>query len=187
MRSICVLADSSPGCRHDYQRATAELGSLLARYGCHLVYGGEATGAMRTVFEAALEAGGSATGVLPRERAEHPQHGGLAEARLSDLRLTDDRHTRTALMTELSDAVIAVPGGLETGAAFTEICTRTHLGQHHTPAALLNTSGYFNGLVNLLDQAVHDGFLNTDTRSTITVEREPVVLLERLLPTIAAH
>lgn len=80
-------------------------------------------------------------------------------------------------MAELSDAVIAVPRDLHPAP------------RRETPHArgLLNTSGYFNGLVKLLDQAVHDGFLNTDTRTTITVGREPVVLLERLLPTIATH
>lgn len=180
MRSVCVFAGASHGKRHDYHHATAELGALLARHGCRLVYGGGAVGAMRTVFEAVTEAGGSATGVIPHELAEHPEHGELAETRLKDLRITDGMHARKALMAELSDAVIAVPGGLGTLEEFTEVCTWTQLGFQTTPAALLNTAGYFDGLGTQLDRAVEDGFLDANTRKAIIVERDPVVLMERL-------
>lgn len=187
MRSVCVFAGSSHGARADYHRATAELGTLLARRGCHLIYGGGAVGAMRTVFEAVAALGGTATGVIPRALAEHPEHGELAETRLDDLRLTDGMHARKALMAELADAVIAVPGGLGTLEEFAEACTWTQLGLQSTPAALLNTLGYFDGLVTMLDRAVEDGFLSVDTRGAVIVERDPVVLLERLAELVAAR
>lgn len=180
MRSVCVFAGSSTGARPVYAEAATQVGTLLAQRGYHLVYGGGAIGAMRTVYEAVTAAGGAATGVIPREIAEHPDYGELAEKRLDDLRLTEGLHARKALMSELSEAFLALPGGLGTLEETAEVCTWGQLGLHTKPVGLLNTDGYWDGLLAQLDRAVEDGFLDEPTRAAVIVEADPASLLGKL-------
>lgn len=180
MRSICVFAGSSHGTRPVYAEVTTALGTLLGQRGYHLVYGGGSIGAMRAVFDAVTAAGGSATGVIPRALAEHPDYGELAESRLDDLRLTDGLHARKALMAELSEAFIALPGGLGTLEETAEVATWRQLGLHTKPVGLLNAAGYWDGLLTQLDRAVDDEFLDEDNRKRLIVESDPELLLSRV-------
>lgn len=179
MDSVCVFAGSSTGYRDSYTAAAAELGTMLAKQGIHLVYGGGGIGGMCTLYEAVSAAGGSATGVIPRALAE-AHDGELAETRLDDLRIVEGMHARKALMAELADAFIATPGGLGTLEEVMEVTTWSQLGLHAKPSALLNVDGYFDQIVGWLDHAVDEGFLASAHRGRIIVSASPAELLAKL-------
>jgi uncharacterized protein (TIGR00730 family) len=137
LRRICVFSGPSPGHRPAYREAAATRGGLFAREGIGLVYGGAAVGLMATVADAARTAGGDVIGVIP-QRARGRSH------RLDDLRVVGSMHERKALMAELSDAFVALPGGIGTLEEIFEVWTWGQLGSHSKPCAFLNTQGFYN-------------------------------------------
>ncbi len=156
--------------------AAAGLGQLLAREGIGVVYGGASVGLMGIVADAALAAGGEVIGVLPDKLFERE----VAHAGLTELHTVASMHERKALMSELADAFVALPGGYGTIEEVVEAVTWTQLGIHAKPVGLLDVDGYFEHLVAFLDRAVTDGLLRPDSRSLLVCDDEPARLLERL-------
>lgn len=176
MRSICVFAGSSPGARPEYLAAVADLATSLVKRDLHVVYGGGNVGGMGALCDAVRAAGGHITGVIPRSLVKHE----VADTRLDDLRIVGSIHERKALMAELSDAFIAVPGGLGTLEEFTEVSTWTQLGLHTKPTGLLNVADYYGPLLTFLDHAVTEGFLAAEHRHNILASADPATLIEAL-------
>ena len=176
MERILVFCGSSPGRRPEYAAAATALGRLLAGRGIGLVYGGASVGLMGAVADGALGAGGEVIGVIPRRLFESE----IAHAGLSELRTVETMHERKALMAELSDAVIALPGGTGTLDELFEMFTWSQLGLHRKPIGLLDVAGYWERLLAFLDYMVDERFIRAEHRDVLLVEREPVALLERL-------
>jgi uncharacterized protein (TIGR00730 family) len=176
MRSLCVFCGSSSGARHDYTATARRLGAVLAGRHVRLVYGGARVGLMGEVADAVLGGGGEVTGVIPEAlRAREVAHTGLA-----DLRVVSSMHERKALMADLSDGFVAIPGGAGTLEEFFEVWTWAQLGIHCKPCGLLNVAGYFDGLLTFLDHAVDERFLRREHRAIVLVDDDPDRLLDRM-------
>lgn len=173
---VCVFCGSSAGRREAYADSARAMGNLLATRGIGIVYGGSALGMMGALADAALDAGGRVTGVLPRALMERE----IAHPRLTELRVVDSMHARKAVMAELAHAFIALPGGIGTLEEFFEIWTWAQLGIHARPVGVLNPGGYFDGLLMFLDTAVVEGFVRPAHRALILVDASAERLLERM-------
>ncbi len=172
---ICVFCGSSDGRLPRYREAGRELGTLLARAGIGVVYGGATIGVMGAVADGALAAGGEVIGVIPEAMtAVEIAHLG------TDLRVVDTMHDRKALMAELSDAFIALPGGIGTMEEVFEVWTWAQLGYHRKPLALLEVEGYWDPLHRFIDQMVQEGFLKAKHREMLIIEEDAKVLLQQL-------
>lgn len=176
MRRICVFCGSQVGRQPAYAAAAVSLGTLLAQRGIGLVYGGGKVGLMGVVADAALAAGGEVIGVIP-ERLMNRElgHGGV-----TDLRVVDSMHQRKAMMSDLSDAFIALPGGYGTFEEFFEVVTWMQLGIHAKPCGLLNVGGYYDNLLALLDHAAAESFIRPHHRAMVLVDDDPALLLRQL-------
>jgi uncharacterized protein (TIGR00730 family) len=174
MKSICVFAGSSSGTRPAYASAAGELGRAVAERGWRVVYGGGRVGLMGVLADAALAAGGEVIGVIPEAllRKEVGHRG------LTDLRVVQTMHQRKALMSELSDGVVALPGGLGTLEELFEILTWAQLGIHARPCGVLNAGGYYDELLRFLDQTVSEGFVRGEHRDMILAAGEAAALLD---------
>jgi hypothetical protein len=176
LTAVCVFCGSNRGASGAYEQAAREVGRLLAERGIRLVYGGASTGLMGTVADAALTAGGGVTGVMPRDFAsEEPPHGGLSE-----LRLVGGMHERKAVMAELSDAFITLPGGLGTLEEAFEAVSWTQLRLQDKPTGFLNVNGFFAPTMKQLDLMVTEGFVRREHRDGIYFDDQPDRLLRRL-------
>ncbi len=176
VESVCVFSGSSAGTRASYGEAAEELGRAIAGRGLRLVYGGAHVGLMGSVADAALGAGGTVVGVIPRSLVGRE----VAHEGLTDLRVVETMHERKALMAELADAVVALPGGLGTLDELFEALTWNQLGLQHTPCGLLDTDGYWAPLRAMLDHAVAEGFLGADHRDLVPAAARPAALLDAL-------
>ena len=176
MNRICVFCGSSPGARPAYQDAARQLGELLARRGLGLVYGGGNVGLMGVVADAALAAGGEVDGVIP----DHLQQRELGHEGVSRLHIVGSMHERKALMADLADGFIALPGGIGTLEELAEIFTWSQLGLHEKPLGLLDVDGYYRRLVGFLDHAVDEEFLHPEHRALLLSDDEPEPLLDAL-------
>ncbi len=176
MRRISVFCGSSPGARAAYGEAADELGRLLVEEGIGLVYGGGHVGLMGRLADAVLAEGGEAIGVLPEALVEKE----IGHKGLSELRVVGSMHERKALMADLSDGFVALPGGLGTVEELFEVYTWSQLGLHRKPCALLDVEGYYEGIASFLSHAVEERFLREDHRAMLMVERDPRALLDRL-------
>jgi uncharacterized protein (TIGR00730 family) len=174
MDRVCVFSGSSPGAHPDYLRAAQELGRALADQDVGLVYGGASVGLMGALADAMLDAGGEATGVIPQALVERE----IAHPGLSDLRVVGSMHERKALMAELADGFVALPGGMGTLEELFEVYTWTQLGLHSKPLGLLDVRSYFVKLVAFLDHAVEERFLTVEHREMLVVEQRAEALLE---------
>jgi uncharacterized protein (TIGR00730 family) len=172
----CVFCGSSPGARPQYTEATEDLGSLLVQNGITLVYGGASVGLMGRLAETVLSEGGEAVGVIPRALVERE----IAHLGLTELHVVDSMHERKALMADLSDAFVALPGGLGTLDELFEVYTWAQLGLHRKPCGLLNVEGYYQHLADFLDHAVGERFVRDEHRDMLIVEDDPATMLERL-------
>lgn len=176
LRRLCVFCGSKIGTDERYRAAAVELGKLLVREGIGLVYGGGSIGLMGVIADAVLAEGGEVIGVIPESLAtEELLHPGVA-----DMRVVASMHARKALMAELSDAFIAMPGGFGTFEEFFEVVTWSQLKLHHKLTGLLNVGGYYDPLVRLVDHAVQEGFIKPKHRGLLVIEERPEVLLSRL-------
>jgi uncharacterized protein (TIGR00730 family) len=176
MRRLCVFCGSSEGNDPAYLQAARALGETLARSGIGLVYGGASVGLMGVLADAALVAGGEVTGVMPRALVEKE----IAHSRLTDLRVVGSMHERKALMAELSDGFVALPGGIGTFEELFEVWTWAQLGHHTKPCALLNVRGFYDRLIAFLDKVVERGFMKDAHRSMLIMAQQPMELIERL-------
>src|SRR5579872_37579 len=176
MQRVLVFCGSSPGRRPVYVEQARALGEALAERGLGLVYGGASVGLMGAVADAALEGGGEVIGVIPARLVQAE----VAHAGLTDLRVVDTMHERKALMSELSDAVIALPGGTGTLDELFELFTWSQLGLHRMPIGLLDVADYWQPLLAFLDHAVTERFLRAEHRGTLLVETDAGTLLDRL-------
>jgi uncharacterized protein (TIGR00730 family) len=176
MRRVCVYAGSNPGNDPAYADAAQALARLLAERGIGLVYGGGKVGLMGVLADAALAAGGEVIGVMPQALVDREiGHRGLTE-----LRIVGSMHDRKALMADLSDAFVAVPGGIGTLEELIEVYTWSQLGIHAKACGVLNVRGYYDALAAFLDHAVDEGFLRPQHRAVLTVAADPDELLDRL-------
>jgi uncharacterized protein (TIGR00730 family) len=148
----------------------------MARRGIELVFGGGSVGLMATVSNAILTAGGHAIGVIPESLSAR----NMAHTGLPDLRVVDSMHARKALMAELSDAFIALPGGFGTFEEFCEAVTWTQLGLHRKRCGLLNVAGFYDPLLQLFDQALDQGFIRYDGRAIVVAATDAAALLDEL-------
>ena len=177
MRRICVFCGSSMGARPVYAEFARGLGVLLAARGIGLVYGGSKVGLMGVIADAALAAGGEVIGVMPELLVRKEiGHSGLTE-----LHLVKSMHERKAMMVDLADGFIALPGGFGTLDEFCEVLTWAQLGLHGKPCGILNTAGYFDGLLQMFDHAVEEQFLRPAHRMMVLADEDPEVLLDRLM------
>src|ERR1019366_6230261 len=154
-RRICVFCGSSPGQRDSYAAAAVDLARSLVAKDIGIVYGGGRRGLMGAVADAAMEAGGEVIGIMPRAMVDKE----YAHRGISDLRIVNSMHERKALMSELSDAFIALPGGYGTFEEFCEVLTWSQLGLHGKACGILNVEGYFDHLLTFFDHAVTEGSL----------------------------
>jgi uncharacterized protein (TIGR00730 family) len=177
MPAICVFCGSSPGRAPAYQQAAERLGRLIAQRGCTLVYGGATSGLMGTVADAALSAGGEVIGVVPTVINDME----LAHHRLTRLHQVETMHERKALMADLADAFIALPGGMGTLDELCEILTWAQLDLHRKPVGLLNVEGYWHHFMRFLDHTVAEGFLRPAHHALMASDDQPERLLARLL------
>lgn len=173
-KRICVFAGSSPGKRPEYAEAAQQLGEELCARGYDLVYGGGGVGLMGTVADSVLGNGGRVIGIIPAALAEKE----VAHQGLTELRIVASMHERKALMAELSNAFIALPGGLGTLEELFEVLTWVQLGIHTKPCGLVNVGGYFNGLLEFILHAVEERFLKPEHRSMILVDSDIKALLD---------
>lgn len=175
-RRIAVFCGSASGHDPRHVAEARRLGRALAARNLGLVYGGGSIGLMGAIADAVLDAGGDVIGVIPRTLWEREVgHRGLTE-----LHIVETMHERKAMMAELSDAFVALPGGLGTLEELFEAWTWSQLGLHRKPCAILDSGGYFDDLVTFLDKAVAAGFVDATYRAMLIVEREPAALFERL-------
>ncbi len=179
MKRVLVFCGSSPGGRPEYAQCAADLGRLAASRGIEIVYGGASVGLMGALADSALAAGGTVIGVIPTRLVEHE----IAHAHLTKLHVVETMHERKALMAELSDAVIALPGGSGTLDELFELFTWKQLGLHRKPIGLLDVLGYWQPLIAFLEHAVNERFLRVEYLDDLQVQRSAEALLDRL----AAH
>jgi uncharacterized protein (TIGR00730 family) len=176
MKRICVFCGSSAGEDPRYLDAADRFGQILAREGIELVYGGSRVGMMGRLAAATLQAGGKVVGIIPGAVMNRE----LAHQELTELRVVKSLHERKSEMAELSDAFVALPGGLGTVEAFFELLTWAQLGLHKKPCAMLDVAGYFDPLVRFLDHMTREGFMSRSHRDIVVVEQDPEALLRRL-------
>ena len=176
MPRLCVFCGSTPGRRPEYAAATRVFGRLLVERGYGMVYGGGHVGLMGVVADAVLEAGGEVIGVMPHALiAREIGHRGL-----TTMHVVDSMHERKALMADLADAFVALPGGVGTFEEMFEAITWTQLGVHAKPCGLLNVDGFFADLLRFLDHSWAEGFIKPETRAIVKASADPADLLDQL-------
>jgi uncharacterized protein (TIGR00730 family) len=171
---ICVFTGSRHGARSRYAEAARRLGLALVKRGYGLVYGGGKVGLMTVIADTTLELRGHVTGVIP----DHLVTKEVAHQGLSDLRVVRSMHERKAVMAELSDGFIAMPGGIGTLEEFFEVLSWAQLGLHNKPCGLLNVGGYYQALIDFLDHAEAEDFVQSKHRALLIVEDDPEKMLD---------
>jgi hypothetical protein len=176
MKNITVFCGSNSGFRTEYAEAARTLARHFVAQNIRLVYGGGNVGLMGIIADEVMRAGGEVVGIIPDslDKKEVGHRG------ITDLRVVGSMHERKALMAELADGFIAMPGGIGTFEEFFEILTWAQLGFHEKPCAILNIAGYYDGLLALCDNAVTEGFLRPAHRQLILEDSNPEFLLEKM-------
>lgn len=174
LRSICVYCGSSSGDNPEYMQAACVLGEEIAARDLTLVYGGGRVGLMGQVARSALQNGGRVIGVIPKALQDQE----LAFSELAELRVVNSMHERKAMMAELADGFIALPGGYGTLEELFEILTWSQLGLHVKPCGILNINHYYDRLLEFLDQSVADHFIYQPHRDLILQAGSPAALLD---------
>lgn len=175
IRRLAVFCGSNPGARAEYAEGARSLGRLLAARKIGVVYGGSSVGLMQALAETMVEENGEIIGVIPKMLVERE----VANTALDDLRIVGSMHERKAMMAELADGFVALPGGIGTLEEFFEIWTWAQLGVHEKPCGLLNLAGYYDPLLTFLDGAVGERFVRQIHRDMVIVESDPKALLDR--------
>jgi len=177
IKRVCVFCGSSPGARSEYADAAKALAKYLVSKDVAIVYGGGHVGLMGILSDTARTAGGEVIGVIPHGLVAKE----VADMQLQDLRIVDSMHERKALMAELADAFIAMPGGYGTFEEFCEILTWTQLGLQRKPSGLLNVAGYYDPLLQMFDHAMAEEFIKPIHRQMLIADMSPESLVDRLL------
>jgi uncharacterized protein (TIGR00730 family) len=175
INKICVFCGSAHGSTTVYAEMAAALGKVLAERQIELIYGGAAVGTMGVIADTVLAAGGRVTGIIPKHL-----HSEVAHDNLTEIRVVDSMHTRKAMMLEMADAIIALPGGFGTLDEIFEALSWRQLGLHRKPCGILNVNGYYDQLIAFLDHAVAAGFIRQEHRDILQVAKSPEALLEML-------
>ncbi|MHC2145944.1 LOG family protein [Pseudomonas sp. 210_17 TE3656] len=176
VRSVCVFCGASTGVNPAYREAAIALGQAIAQRGLTLVYGGGAVGLMGIVADAAMAAGGEVIGIIPQALKDaEVGHSGLTR-----LEVVDGMHARKARMAELSDAFVALPGGLGTLEELFEVWTWGQLGYHAKPLGLLDVNGFYSKLGSFLDHVVVEGFVRPQHRAMLRLADSPAELLDAM-------
>jgi hypothetical protein len=176
MKALCVFCGANFGRRPAYRLAAEQLGGLLAQRGITLVYGGGNVGLMGALADAALAGGGRVVGVIPQALAEKE----IAHTGLSEMHVVGSMHERKALMADLADAFLSLPGGFGTWDEFCEALTWSQLGLQKKACAFLNVEGYYDALLALTERAAEDGFIREEHRKLLLVDGDAEILLDRL-------
>lgn len=176
IKNVCVYSASSTKIASIYFEMAEELGHLLARKGINLINGAGSSGLMGTISNAALQAGGNVTGVIPRFMVEQGWH----HQGLTHLVETETMHERKQLMAEMSDGVIALPGGCGTLEELLEIITWKQLGIYLKPIVILNVNGYFDPLLDMLQKAIEENFMREEHRAIWQVATTAEEAVEQL-------
>ena len=176
MKRICVFCGSNQGVRSEYIEAAQALGKILVKRNLGLVYGGGNVGLMGIIADAVLAEGGEVIGVIPQSLVDRE----VAHQNLSKMHIVNSMHERKALMADLSDGFIALPGGMGTFDEFCEILTWAQLGIHQKPCGILNVENYFTPLLKMFDHAMAEGFLREAHRDLVIEATKPEILLDLL-------
>jgi len=176
LRSLAVFCGSSPGAASIYRETAGEVGRLLGERAIRLVYGGGHVGLMGVVADACLNAGGRVVGVIPQALADRE----VAHRGLTELRIVGSMHERKAVMAELSDAFLALPGGYGTWDELFEALTWSQLGIQNKTCGLLNVNGYYDSMIAMADRAVAEGFIRDSNRELLLSDTDVARLLDRL-------
>ncbi|PCI48262.1 MAG: TIGR00730 family Rossman fold protein [Alphaproteobacteria bacterium] len=179
MKKICVYCGSSPGKSPEYIEAARVLGRELVKRDITLVYGGASVGIMGEIADTVLSAGGEVVGIMPQALVDKE----ISHSGLTDLRVVGSMHERKAMMEDISDGFIALPGGMGTIEELFEVLTWSQLGYHRKPCALLNIKGYYDSITQFLNHAVEEQFVKPIHREMILIEHKP----DRLLDLMAAY
>jgi uncharacterized protein (TIGR00730 family) len=174
MKSVCVFCGSSAGARAEYTQVAAETGKEIARRGLHLIYGGGHVGLMGIVADAAIRGGGLVTGVITRSLQDRE----VAHEHLAELHVVRTMHERKAMMSVLSDAFLVLPGGIGTMEEFFEVWTWGQLGEHTKPFGLVNVAGYFDSLIQFVEQMTAEGFLREKHRQMLFIGDSSTAVLD---------
>lgn len=179
VKRVCVFCGANPGTNPAYAEAARDLGTRIANtkvdgQRLELVYGGGSVGMMGIVADAVLAAGGRAIGVIPKGLASKE----IAHQSLTEQHIVANMHERKAMMAELSDAFIAMPGGFGTFEELFEVTTWGQLGIHRKPVAVLNVAGYYDALISMMDKARDDGFIGPEYRQLLMDESDPQALID---------
>jgi uncharacterized protein (TIGR00730 family) len=177
MKRVCVFCGSSSGAQPIYQKIAFSVGRLLTEHGYGVVYGGGRVGLMGALAEGTLAAGGNLVGIIPKVLFDKE----IGNSDLKDLRIVGSMHERKALMAELSEAFITLPGGFGTFEECFEMVTWSQLGVHKKPCGVLNINGFYDPLLNMCDRAVSQGFLTEVDRKLIISDPDPESLIQRVL------
>lgn len=180
---ICIFTGSRRGVLPEYADMAKQLARELVARGYGLIYGGGKIGLMGVIADAVLDLGGHVTGVIPNSLVSKE----VAHRGLTDLRLVSSMHERKALMAELADGFIAMPGGIGTMEEFFEVLSWGQLGLHDKPCGLLNVGGYYDRLIQFIDYAVAQDFIKPKDRALLIVESEPGKLLDRFEQFLLVH
>jgi uncharacterized protein (TIGR00730 family) len=176
LQRVCVFCGSSAGTRPVYVDAARELARVLTERGTELIYGGSHLGLMGVLADTCLARGGRVTGVIPRALVEKE----IAHRGLTKLHVVESMHERKALMADLAEAFIALPGAFGTWEEFCEVLTWSQLGLHRKACALLNVNSYYDPLLAMADRAQEEGFLRDVHRKLVLTDTDPARLLDRL-------
>lgn len=183
MKSLCVFCSSSEGKDNVYSQKAAELGGVVAQKGIDLVYGGASRGIMGVLGKSALDKNGKVYGVMPNFsiEIEKPLHG------LTELIIVDSLGARIDKMIKMSDAFIIFPGGIGTLSEFSQVFTLASYGVHNKPIGILNVNGYYDGLLKFINNAVECGFVNEKRIKTVTIQIDPLLLIESIDEMISSY
>ena len=176
IRSLCVYCGSSDGYVASHAAAAHDLGIYLANNRINLVYGGTAVGLMGIIANTVLKNGGTVTGVT----TEHFHAAGITHDGVTQSVITPDMHSRKAEMMLHADAFVALPGGIGTLEEVAEALTWAHIGHHRKPVGFLNVDGFYNPLIQMLDQMVASGFYRQEQRDALVIAETPADLLKQL-------
>ena len=176
IRSICIFCGSSNGVGTGYETAARRFAECVAQRRIRLVYGGASVGLMGAIADTALHAGGEVVGVIPRQLVDRE----IAHRGLTNLHVVDTMHERKAMMADLSDAFVALPGGLGTLEELFEVWTWGMLGLHDKPYGVLNVDDYYSPMIHFLDHARDQGFIRAAQRAKLVVENDAMRLLDAL-------
>lgn len=176
MKRICVFCGSNPGRDPIYMETAERVGLFLAEKGVELVFGGGRVGLMGKIADTVMANGGSVIGIIPKSLSDKE----VAHQGLTELHIVDSMHTRKAMMEDLSDGFIALPGGFGTFEELCEIITWAQLGFHNKPCGFLNIQGYYDPLVELFDKATDQQFVRPEHRRLVIIESEIESMFQKM-------